>query len=244
METGILQSGSVMHALERNQALIAHNLACSEVRGYRQQAIGFEGKPNGSIAFKDIKPISSLNPRLVAQVSSVPGAFEQTKVETDVAIHGEGFFKLQDGLGRSVFTRNGSFHFDAEGYLTDISGRKVQSDSGPIQAENKGQSITINKNGQIFEGTQQIGTLTAYLLPKELLNQSQRAFSANELKNVKASKMAHFEAGFLERSNVSPLHEMVNLIRVSHAHEANHNVLKQLDNELSEAIQVFGNPNL
>ena len=245
MDNGIMQNGFAMDALERHQAFIANNLACSEVRGYKQNIIAFEGKKNGFIGGSDTNTFDSLMPSIVSKSNTATGAFERTGVATDVAIEGDSYFKVVDSNGLFSFSKNGSFHINNEGYLTDSIGRRVITDGGEVQFSNNGGVININGLGQIFEGADQIGTLSAYKLPSKLQNNCQgRVFRANELNGVVVDDSVKFSSGFLEKGNVSPIQEMVNLIRVSHAHEANQSIIKQLDSQLGDAIQTLGTTNL
>ena len=71
--------------------------------------------------------IGAVNPILVQ------GNVDTTERATDLAIAGEGYFKLRGTDGDS-FTRDGSFRFDKEGYLTTSDGQRVQG----FQADAKG----------------------------------------------------------------------------------------------------------
>ena len=67
-----------------------------------------------------------------AAVEAVPtnfsqGTFQNTSSSTDLAVEGDGFFVLsQPTTGSLSYTRDGSFSFDADGYLTSASGLRVQ----------------------------------------------------------------------------------------------------------------------
>lgn len=244
MDSGIIQNGFAMDALERHQAVIANNLACSEIRGYKQSVIAFSGKRSGIIGGENCNSFDSLMPSPISKYNTSAGAFEPTGISTDVAIEGDGYFKIQDASGKFAFTKNGSFHIDSDGYMTDSAGKKVITDGGEVQFSNNGGAITINGLGQIFEGTDQVGTLSAYKLPNRLQNIFQgQLFNQSELNGIVPNDAVKFSSGFLEKGNVSPIQEMVNLIKVSHAHEANQSIIKQLDNQLGDAIQTLGATN-
>lgn len=53
------------------------------------------------------------------------GVFEQTQRGTDLGIEGRGFFIVDGNLGRA-YTRSGAFGFDANGWLVDANGNRVQ----------------------------------------------------------------------------------------------------------------------
>ena len=72
------------------------------------------------------------------------GTLTQTESPTDLAITGNGFF-IVDGVEGRAFTRDGSFHFDKEGKLTNGAGEKVQGfqadESGKITSKLGAMSI-------------------------------------------------------------------------------------------------------
>lgn len=64
------------------------------------------------------------------------GNVDATDKVTDLAISGDGYFKLKGSDGES-YTRDGSFHFDREGYLVSNDNQKVQGYS----ADEKGKIL-------------------------------------------------------------------------------------------------------
>ena len=242
MELGIEQNALTMYALEKQQDVIAHNLANTTTAGFQGKIPGFIGKKNGIVEFEKIRPFASLTPQLCVRSDETIGALEHTHIPTDVALNGKGFFKVQSPDGQKVsFTRNGSFRFNSEGYLCDPQGRIVLGNAGSIQAENNGDPIYINSMGQVFEGDQQIGTLVAFNLPDAMKMNPGAEYNVTDLMGVQAIENMEFESGCLEHSNVSSIQEMVQMIQVSNAHEANRIAIRQWDNELGEAIDVLGN---
>ncbi|MCC6620525.1 MAG: flagellar hook protein FlgE [Deltaproteobacteria bacterium] len=59
--------------------------------------------------------------RLVGQ-----GALLGTNVTTDIAINGDGLFIVENPTGERLYTRNGQFQVDQEGYLTTVEGFRMQ----------------------------------------------------------------------------------------------------------------------
>jgi len=54
------------------------------------------------------------------------GSFETTSNSTDLAIDGQGFFVVKDDDGATYYTRAGAFNLNKDGYLSDMSGYRVQ----------------------------------------------------------------------------------------------------------------------
>ena len=242
MELGIEQNALTMHALEKQQDVIAHNLANATTAGFQEQIPGFIGRKNGIVEFEKLRPFASLTPHLQLNTNENIGTIEYTQVPTDVALNGKGFFKVQSPDGQKVsFTRNGAFRFNSEGYLCDPLGRIVLGNAGSIQAGTNGDPIYINSAGQVFEGDQQIGALVAFILPDAMKTNPSVEYNPSDLVGVREAEDVKFESGCLEHSNVSSVREMVQMIQVSNAHEANRIAIRQWDNELGEAIDVLGN---
>ena len=107
--------------------VIAHNIANVETTGFKK----------GSTQFADIVAGSAqTDPRMVkgigATVEAITqnfslGPIEQTGASLDVAITGDGFFATRSAeSGKTLYTRNGSFGLDENGYITDGGVNRLQ----------------------------------------------------------------------------------------------------------------------
>ena len=107
--------------------VIAHNIANVETSGFKK----------GSTQFADIVAGSAqTDPRMVkgigATVEAITqnfslGPIEQTGASLDVAITGDGFFATRSAeSGKTLYTRNGSFGMDENGYITDGGPNRLQ----------------------------------------------------------------------------------------------------------------------
>jgi flagellar hook protein FlgE len=106
--------------------VIAHNIANVETTGFKK----------GRTEFADIVVASvSSNPRMTqglgARVEAITqnfslGPIEQTGSALDVAIGGDGFFTMRGPDGSTMYTRNGSFGIDGNGFLHDGSENRLQ----------------------------------------------------------------------------------------------------------------------
>src|SRR4029077_16991577 len=70
----------------------------------------------------------------------------QTGGDLDVAVRGEGFFKIQLPDGTFAYTRDGSFQMDAQGRIVTVQGNVVQPG---ITIPQNSSSLTINSQGQV-----------------------------------------------------------------------------------------------
>ncbi len=118
-----LNALSGINAASNGLGVISNNLA-------NAQTVGFKGS---RAEFADMFSGPQNSPGNGVRVQSVTQDFTQGTIsgtgrELDMAIDGEGFFVLEDKAGKydAVYTRNGSFKLDKDGFLTDQNDNRVQ----------------------------------------------------------------------------------------------------------------------
>tara|TARA_A100001391_G_scaffold7621_8_gene5015 strand:- start:32082 stop:32894 length:813 start_codon:yes stop_codon:yes gene_type:complete len=151
--------------------VISHNIANVETYGFKRS----------STQFSDIVVGSAVsNPKLTqgigATVESITqnfklGPIEQTGSALDIAIGGDGFFSTVGAVGgETLYTRNGSFQMDANGFIHDGSDNRLQvfptdaagtvTSATPVSAQvpqtnaagSEFVSVTVGDNGNISAG--------------------------------------------------------------------------------------------
>src|SRR4030095_15100260 len=80
-------------------------------------------------------------PRIMTQGNLLP-----TDKPLDVAIRGEGFFKITLPDGRTAFTRDGSFELDAQGRMVTANGYVLQPG---LTIAQDAKNLTVNSQGQV-----------------------------------------------------------------------------------------------
>ncbi|MNJ93206.1 Flagellar hook protein FlgE [compost metagenome] len=106
--------------------VIGDNIANANTIGFKASRAEFQdivaknlkGILGGNQIGRGVK-IGAVNPILTQ------GNVDATEKVTDLAISGDGYFKVKGSDGDS-FTRDGSFHFDREGFLVTNDNQKVQ----------------------------------------------------------------------------------------------------------------------
>jgi flagellar hook protein FlgE len=108
-------------------SVIAHNIANAETGGFKKSRVDFGDIVAGS---------AYSNPKLIVGIGSTVqainqnfaiGPVEQTGSALDVAISGDGFFQIVNGgTGETMYTRNGAFTTDEDGYIHDGSENRLQ----------------------------------------------------------------------------------------------------------------------
>jgi len=247
MNIGIYKSASALVALERWQQTISQNIASASVPGFKKSDGVFESKMAdieryGSDA-RSAKESQGVMPMATSQISLQPGEIKNTGSDTDFAIQGRGFFKVQMEKGQTGYTRDGEFHINAERTLVNKQGRAILGDGGPIVLRPEGGRLSISADGTLVQGDTTIGKLPVYdFKDADKLRRMGDGLLAADDPNVQPQMMEKAEVvgGMLEMSNVQPLQEMVNMITVSRAYEANQRVIMSHDEVLEKAIQSLG----
>ncbi|QTF07969.1 flagellar hook protein FlgE [Brenneria izadpanahii] len=111
---GFSQAVSGLNAASSNLDVIGNNIANSETTGFK----------SSRTSFADVFAASDVG--LGVKVAAVTqdfsdGTVESTNVGSDVAISGNGFFRLTDDSGNVYYTRNGEFSLDADSNLINTT---------------------------------------------------------------------------------------------------------------------------
>jgi len=147
-----------MMAMELNVQVISNNLANMTTNGYKRQRaefqdllydhvsrIGTQTSTQGNILPVGIDLGSGVKsvgtPRLMTQ-----GNLTQTGSPLDMAIRGDGFFKVQQPDGTYAYTRDGSFKMDHQGRIVTAQGNVVQP---ALTIPSNSTGLTIKAQGQI-----------------------------------------------------------------------------------------------
>jgi flagellar basal-body rod protein FlgF len=191
------------------------------------------------------------------------GAMKQTANPFDLALQGNGFFVVDTPDGERL-TRNGSFLLGPEGMIVTKEGFPLLGENGPLQV--KQNNLLIDENGRVFQNdrfagdpqrlvsmeendwdkTNQIDTLKLVNVdePRYLKKQGSSLYQttpdsgdANIVQNDTRPKV---NQGFVEASNVNAVAEMVKMISVNRAYEANQKVIQSEDQSTEKLLtQVF-----
>ena len=158
-----------MSALERWQTAITGNLASGSVAGFKKDETSFSSTMAGSTRLQQGASSSDLQnivPQATTRVTDGPGALRQTGKDLDFAVQGAGYFQIRTPAGGQAYTRNGEFHLDGSGKLVNKQGLEVLSDAGPINVDLNLGPLTVERSGQITQGTTVLGKLAVFDLSK------------------------------------------------------------------------------
>ncbi len=173
------------------------------------------------------------------------GSFRVTGNTYDIAIGGEGFFAVEftnkSGEKSTMYTRNGEFKLNTEGYLVNCDGDYVlDKNSQRIKIDTTKESY-IDKNGGIYQNGTLVATigLTDFADYNYLARYGENYFTPVEGAQTQEASGKMY-SGYLETANVSVVQEMVNLISISRQYESNQKIIQTLDNTLEIAANQIG----
>jgi flagellar basal-body rod protein FlgG len=180
------------------------------------------------------------------------GSLQNTENVYDIAINGEGFFRIQMYDGTYGYTRDGAFKVDENGRLVTSNGYWVLPDI--VMPEGfLPQTITVTQDGRVEvktpesgDDTVQVGQLELYRFPNPvgLTAVGENLFKVNQASGEPIPGQPGYEGmgklvhKFLEMSNVSVVKEMVDLIVAQRAYEFNSKTIQTSDNMLGTATSL------
>ena len=173
------------------------------------------------------------------------GSFRITDNTYDLAIGGEGFFAIEytnkAGETSTMYTRNGQFTLNEEGYLVNCDGDYVLDTNSQRIHLDTAQDSTIDRLGNIFQNNQLVATIQ--LTDFENYDYLQRLgenyyYPIEGAETIPAAGKIY--SGYLETANVKVVQEMVNLITISRQYESNQKIIQTLDNTMDVAVNQLG----
>ena len=249
-----------LDAQQTQMDVISHNLANVSTTGYKRSQAVFEDLiyqnmrqvgansssdtqlPTGLQLGTGVRPVATS--RLFTQ-----GNLQQTSNSFDMAISGHGFFQLQMPDGTTGYTRDGSFHPDAQGQLVNANGIPL---SPPISVPQGTRDITIANDGTVTvsiagqDGVTQIGQiqLATFQNAAGLDPQGQNVFKETDASGAPTASTpgmngaGMIQQGYLETSNVNVVEELVSMIQTQRAYEINSKAIQTSDQMLARISQL------
>ncbi|MDR1804040.1 MAG: flagellar basal-body rod protein FlgF [Treponema sp.] len=190
------------------------------------------------------------------------GSLKETESDFDVAMDGKGFFVVATPWGER-YTRNGSFQLGKEGYLETKEGYPVLGENGFLrvhannfQIDKDGRiwinaeyadddpNIMVSRENNTWAETALLDTLkiVEFDIDRYLKKQGSSLYYDTETSGpaiVMEENRPKILQGFVETANVEPVREMVQMIEVNRAYEANQKVIQTHDSMLGGLINQY-----
>ncbi|ODS30469.1 MAG: flagellar hook protein [Candidatus Scalindua rubra] len=232
MIDGIELAASGLDAYANVQDVIARNLANANTIGFKKNTVSFKS------ILTEVDGVETSNLQTNYGVDQSNGKLTYTGNNLDIAIDGDGFFTLETDKGMR-YTRNGQFQLSSNGEIITATGSKLLGQSGPIIIPKGGREIVIDNKGVVRADGKDVGELiiTNFTDLTRLVPTGDSMFTApletiNENGDVKF-RVAH---GYLERSNVNAVMEMVDMIANMRSYEASTGVIKTFSDLMERLI--------
>lgn len=250
MFQGFYNATSGMLTQNRNLNVISNNMGNVYTPGYRSDKfmastfrellmsrIGNKDKTNPS-PVGDMAMIRASDETVTDYTTSL---YSPTRNALDFAISGDGFFCIQSQNG-TVYTRNGSFTLDDQGYLYLPTVGRVLGENGPIRLGTD--KIRVASDGTIFseDGNTRFGTLRIVDFQDydaQLIKETSNVFVAPNggARDATGAKVVGYA---LEDSNVDAVKEMVNMMSGQRALQSSSQVLKIYDQLIAKIVSELG----
>ncbi len=251
-----------MMAQELNVQVISNNIANMRTTGFKRQRaefqdllyehvrrIGTQTSTQGNILpvgvdlGAGVKTVGT--PRIMTQ-----GTLTATGSELDVAIRGEGFFKIQMPDGTFTYTRDGSFQMDNQGRIVTAQGNVL---APGITIPQNATGLTINSQGQVSvtpQGSNTPTVLGQITLTRFINKTGLQPIGDNLFIETPASGtpqdglpntdgMGDLMQSNLEQANVEVVSEISDLIAAQRAYEMNAKVITATDQMLQATSQLM-----
>jgi flagellar basal-body rod protein FlgG len=249
-----------MEAQQTKMDVIAHNLANASTTGFKKERADFE-----DLLSETLRGPSAPDPRggtepaplqggLGVRAASTSRSFAQgdmiqSQNPLDLAIQGDGFFRVQRQDGTTGFTRAGNLRIDATGRLATQNGELIDP---PIQVPPETTQLTIAADGTITakvagrDDLQTLGQLelATFQNPQGLLSLGNNLFQATPASGQETRARSGqngagtIAQGYLEGANVKAVEEMIEMISTQRAYELNSKVIQSADQMLQRLTSL------
>jgi len=147
---GLYTAASSLTANMHRNEITANNLANANTFGYKKKetaAISFQNVLLNQIDYQNPQsskvPVGKLGKGVMIDeifTNYKQGDLVNSDRPLDLALEDAGYFAVQDDQERELYTRNGSFTINSQGFLATQTGHLVLGQKGPIKIN----SININ----------------------------------------------------------------------------------------------------
>lgn len=258
---GLESAANGMLALINQNDSTANNVANVNTIGYKKQNLLFKNIYDTNIVQKDKTTDEMRNVGALSIGSEIQkmtydftqGNLDKTGNPFDLAIEGDGFFKIQSSGGDISYTRNGSFTLNNNGELVTKDGDYVLDEKGkPIKIKTNDvvmrslNDIIINEDGQIQLSNDQVQTSLQKIGIYDFSNKEDmtciggsrfKPTNINTNPELKAEKFS-LQQGSLELSNSSVILEMMKTVSTSRNYEALSKLVKASGDSLESVMRV------
>jgi flagellar basal-body rod protein FlgG len=250
-----------MSAQQMMVDVTANNLANINTTGFKRSQIDFQDllytkmRESGTEVSSGIKTPGGMEIGSGVRAGSTVKVFSNgelvnTSRPLDIAITGDGFLQVSMPDGSVRYTRDGALQVNVNGELVTALGYILDP---AISIPTNASSVDVGKDGSVnvtddSRSQSVVGTiqLAKFINPAGLSSEGDNLLAETEASGPPITGTAgengfgSIQSGFLEKSNVQMVTELVNLITAQRAYEVNSRAIKAGDEMLKNAIQIAG----
>ncbi len=237
MIDGIYLAASGLDAYTKKQEIIASNLANTNTAGFKKYMADL------TIKTEEIDGVESERVHADVSVDFTKGELTHTGNQLDISINGEGFFTIETDEGLR-YTRNGQFQLSGNGEMVTSNGGKVLGQSGPLIIPKGKSSITIDGTGKVRVDSKQIGEflISNFTEMSSLIPAGASMYKALDSAVLYTNDLGYkIEQGYLEKSNVNVVMEMVDMIENMRSYQLSNYIIKNFSDTLQQLISSQSN---
>lgn len=247
MIRGLYTSASGMLAAQTESEIIADNVANVKTPGYKEEVGSATAFPSllmermgGSTGqTSETAPIGTMGTGVmvdrIIRLNSM-GDMQDTGTNTDLALTTPGFFAVQT-LDGERYTRNGRFQLNSLGQLQTQDGNLVLGENGPLGSLSP--QFNVTADGTVIDEGKTVGRLRIVTSPETTLQrEGESLFASTQPPQVALGSQV--KQGSYETSGVDVAGQMVKMVTVMRAYEANQKVIQTQDSMLEKAVNEVG----
>ena len=237
MPYGMYISAEGAQAQAQRLQVIANNLANVDTPGFKRDVATFQARFAEAIQRGEDWPGSRTTNDIGGGVKIIAtqtdfshSTLRETKIPTDFAVNGDGFFAVRGADGGTLLTRAGNFMLDGSGRLLTQDGLPVLDEGGAEISIDGSRPWELFAGGQIVQdgSTTGLGLLRPQSLG-DLVKVGANLFRPLAETTAVPTEERDIRQGYVEQSGANPTREMMAMIETTRAFEANTRVIQYQD---------------
>ncbi len=224
-------------AQEKRLEILTNNLANINTDGYKKDVLSFRSFLNDAQSARgetDLVGIADF------RTDFSQGRTVKTGNTFDLALSGNGFFEVDTPRGVR-YTRQGDFTLNAANQLVTANGDPVSGSGGPLVID--GAHVTIGTDGEVTVDESPLGQVKVVsFTDTSKLEKAGAGLFINKggAGNLTQDLNVSVQQGFVEKSNVNMVEEMLQLIEVSRSYESYQKVIQSMDDASKRITTELG----